>query len=142
MNPVTIKPAIKKDEKFDFVNKFKEGGKLFKNANPPVHKQAPSKKSPEELNDLVNYKEKITKKKAIQAEKKPDIEEFKESQPTPVKSGGDINDDGYDSDTTTVNNDIFTPSEQTKPFYLQAYKILNSKEIKIYQKQMNQFIRN
>ena len=46
MNPVTIKPAIKKDEKFDFVKNFEEGGNKYKSANPPVHEQAPRKPSP------------------------------------------------------------------------------------------------
>ena len=66
VNPVTIKPAIKTDEKFDFVNKFKEGEEKYKNANPPIPVNSPKPPSSEELNDLVNYEgKKITKKKAI-----------------------------------------------------------------------------
>ena len=41
----------------------------------------------------------------------------------PAKSGDDADDNGYDSDTTTINVDIFTPSEETKPFHLKALKM-------------------
>ena len=81
VNPVTIKPAIKKVENFDFVNKFKGGGKKIKNANPPLPVDASKPPTPDELNDLLNYEEKIiTKKKAIIAgknEKKKENDEKK-----------------------------------------------------------------
>ena len=54
MNPLTIKPAIKKDGKFDFVKKFEEGGIKFKSANPPLPVETPKPPTPDELNDLVN----------------------------------------------------------------------------------------
>ena len=46
-----------------------------------------------------------------------------------MKSGGNDG-EGYDSDTTTVNNDTFTPSEIHKKFYVKAYDILTSKDVK------------
>ena len=48
---------------------------------------------------------------------------------TPVKSGGDTFDDDNDSDDETVSNDTFTPAENHKVFYLQAYRLLNAKDI-------------
>ena len=69
MNSVTNKPAIKKDKKFDFVKKFEEGGKIFKSTNPPLPVKKPKPPAPEELDDFLNYEEKIAKKKAITVKK-------------------------------------------------------------------------
>ena len=57
MNPVTIKPEIKKDEKVDFVKKLKEGAQKIKSANPPLPVDAPKPPSHEEINNFVNYEE-------------------------------------------------------------------------------------
>ena len=48
------------DELYDLL---KYATKKFNNANPPVHEQSPRKPSLDELNDFVNYEEKIIAKK-------------------------------------------------------------------------------
>ena len=37
--------------------------------------------------------------------------------------------DEYDSDSSTVNNDVYTPAHEHIPFFAKAYKILNHKDI-------------
>ena len=154
INPVKIKPAIKKDEEYKFDDRFANSLSKFE-SDAKVSMDYLGKKVKQHVSKAIkskqNFKGVLKEIKDKSTPKTPEgVDESKTSNTpipsrpttpipsrttTPVKSRPaspvkTTNDDDYDSDNTTVNNDTITVADNLKPIYQKAQATLNKDKYK------------